>query len=640
MIDKKEFLYKRKQLLSLKKHLKRDLIGIDSVIDSVIDYIGPWHVFPEVINSPLVIDLWGTTGVGKTDLVRSISKYLNKPLIEIDMGVFDNRSEFSDIVYNSFCEYSCQFPIIVLDEFQNAKTIVNGEEIEKNYLRGVWGLLSDGKIQINRFIESKRCLIRNLKNILPPDSKDDSSNDDFSIHRTKIDISGEDDVYPEYIMESLSVIASMTYDKINSMVIENPENGHKELIEIVRNSQVITELDFSKSIIFVIGNLDDLYENAKNINPDLDIDFLHDKTKHISIPDTKLILSNYFRPEQISRLGNNHLIYPFLSEKDFKIIINKNLNSTFSRYKKQSGIIFSCDQSIKDIIYSEGVYPTQGVRPLLSTVKGIIETNCQKFIFDVCEDDIDFKNMKVILSFDNELSDIVFKVENNKKHYTYHNELKIASLRQPKMDDKHAIIAVHESGHALCYALGAGLCPTKLTAFSANADSAGFTRVYIHPDKLISKSQFFGFIVAALGGRASELEFFGDENLSTGSQSDLKAASGLAVEYVEKNVFLISDPLFTTLTNMNEDGFDYPKRNQDKENKFKEIVSSALEEARIMVRENKKFILELSSEMLKKEFLNEKDIMTVLKRNNINIVSHDSCMSILKKEAEKYNVLI
>jgi len=649
LINKENALCKKRKLSRLKRSLKRDFIGIDSVIDSIVDYIGPWYVIPEVVSVPLVINLWGTTGIGKTDLIRRLSRFLKKPLIEINVGEFNDRSEFSEIVYGAFSEYTGQSSIILLDEFQNAKTILDGNEVERNYLRGIWRLLSDGTIQVNRYAESKKSLIRAMKNIdiYPKDRKEiDSSSNDFLEYSRgnpiKLDLSGKDDVYPEYIMEGLSTAIGINHDDINLIVLKDPANGHNKLIKLIKDSEVTTELNFRRSIIFIAGNLDDLYEDARNINPDLDINDLHDKAKKISIPDTKMILSNYFKPEQISRMGNNHLIYPFLSEKDFRNIISQKTSNTFKIYKENSGIQFKCDDIMKDILYSEGVYPTQGVRPLLSTIKGIIETNCQKFIFDACFNNLKLENMEVLISFKKNSSSLVFKPKGLSKKYNfeYFNELKIGSLRAPKLDDKHAMIAVHESGHAICHILGTGLYPTKLTAFSANSDSEGFIRVNIHPDKFISRSHLFGFIVSSLGGRAAELEFFGEDNLSTGSQADLKSASNLAVEYIEKHAFLISDPLYSTKLIHNEDGIEYPSRSAEKEFNFKELVVKALEVARGIVKENKRFILDLSAEILKKESLDGKEIREVMLRNNIEVKKYVSNLEILKNEASKFGIEI
>ena len=78
---------KREKLEEIKIKLKEKFIGIDNVIDKIIDYISLWYLMPNIQFRPLIISLWGITGVGKTDLVRtlvSLLKFTDK-FIEIQM---------------------------------------------------------------------------------------------------------------------------------------------------------------------------------------------------------------------------------------------------------------------------------------------------------------------------------------------------------------------------------------------------------------------------------------------------------------------------------------------------------------------------------------------------------------------------
>ena len=45
------------------------------------------------------------------------------------------------------------------------------------------------------------------------------------------------------------------------------------------------------------------------MSPDLDADSLYEQTSKINLSDIKRSLTFLYRPEQISRLGNNHIIY-------------------------------------------------------------------------------------------------------------------------------------------------------------------------------------------------------------------------------------------------------------------------------------------------------------------------------------------
>ena len=99
---------KIQKLEEVKKKLKEDFVGIDSVIDRVISSISPWYLTPEVIERPLVVSLWGLTGTGKTSLVRKLVEYLNlsERLVYFDCGEHDkdSGSTITDIIDQQFGE--------------------------------------------------------------------------------------------------------------------------------------------------------------------------------------------------------------------------------------------------------------------------------------------------------------------------------------------------------------------------------------------------------------------------------------------------------------------------------------------------------------------------------------------------------
>lgn len=69
---------------SLGKYLKNNLIGQDKAIDKIIDNLQNYDE-----DKPLSLLLTGSTGVGKTETVKQISKYLNMPLLRLDMSEYN-----------------------------------------------------------------------------------------------------------------------------------------------------------------------------------------------------------------------------------------------------------------------------------------------------------------------------------------------------------------------------------------------------------------------------------------------------------------------------------------------------------------------------------------------------------------------
>ena len=72
-----EALIKRRQrtLDKARKQLKADFVGIDGIIDQLCSYVRIWYLMPEILTRPVIVNLWGMTGVGKTDLVRRLGDH-------------------------------------------------------------------------------------------------------------------------------------------------------------------------------------------------------------------------------------------------------------------------------------------------------------------------------------------------------------------------------------------------------------------------------------------------------------------------------------------------------------------------------------------------------------------------------------
>ena len=134
--------------------LKTEFVGIDHVIDKIFTWIGPWYLFPNMQESPLVINLWGLTGVGKSSLVSQLAELIDfdKRHYRFDMGEISNNSKMN--VEDQLKDFSLMKNpepfIISFDEFQYARTIDEGQnELEKTEGRIVWKVLDNGTFDIN-----------------------------------------------------------------------------------------------------------------------------------------------------------------------------------------------------------------------------------------------------------------------------------------------------------------------------------------------------------------------------------------------------------------------------------------------------------------------------------------------------------
>ena len=76
-INLEEINTKKQRLENIKIELKREFIGIDYIIEELVDYIQIWYLMPEILTRPIIVNLWGMTGVGKTDLIRKLVSKLD-----------------------------------------------------------------------------------------------------------------------------------------------------------------------------------------------------------------------------------------------------------------------------------------------------------------------------------------------------------------------------------------------------------------------------------------------------------------------------------------------------------------------------------------------------------------------------------
>ena len=69
---REEILHKQTLLNKAREQLKKEFVGIDKVIDEIVNAISGWFCFPSMQKRPVVANLWGLTGVGKSSLIQRL----------------------------------------------------------------------------------------------------------------------------------------------------------------------------------------------------------------------------------------------------------------------------------------------------------------------------------------------------------------------------------------------------------------------------------------------------------------------------------------------------------------------------------------------------------------------------------------
>lgn len=634
-----EILNKSQKLNKVKKILKKEFVGLDEIIDEIINDMEAWYLFPDVQMRPTIINLWGMTSTGKTSLIIRIFELLElNSLLRFDTGEWVDKQDFqlTNKITNQIKRNKEQIPVFMFDEFQLGRTIDDdGGEIDRPQLRIIWDLLDSGKFSIleeswelsnivklytklsylikDKNVEVKNGLITKNKDQwellfledLDKDFEDETINKHYSLNA----------IIPTTYIYYINTVSDEYLSEIQIAKHILTLNSYEILYfleKIIENGLKPVEYDFSKSLIFIVGNLDSAYYNYDNMSADTSPDSLYEETKNINVSDIKNALKDLYRSEQISRLGNNHIIYKSFNKKMYYNIISLELNKIKTKIENKFKVNINFDKSINEIIYLEGVFPTQGVRPLFSTITSLVESYFGKIIVETLKNNLTPNNID--WKYENEK--YIIKID-KKYDITLPINLKVDKHRQSTFDDEQTLIALHEAGHIVASIYGMNICPNF--AVSRTADDGGFTQIDF-PD-WETKDFLLKYIISLSGGYISEKLIFGEENLTSGSFSDIERITKTALKIV-KEYGMIDAPLQYSTPDfrisdssicLNDDNLDKNAIN---------IVEEQIKITEKILIKNKKLLLKLAEYLSKKSNINEKTIKKFVKKYGVDKVKY------------------
>lgn len=574
----------------VKECLKKEFFGIDSQIDNICDIISVWYSDPSMYVAPCIVNLWGMTGVGKTRLINRIIEMLdeehNKMYMNChsmqDMDVYFMDSFIDDNYINNN-----EPKFIIFDDFQYIRTIdEDGHENNNSALSVMWNLLDTG-IVTEKFYSNHYKIVDKIRKVFEGIDDKDAIKDGMFVNPHKYIpkswfLNPDNSVF-NVTEESLkrnpkskdAVYSFMTPDTIDTISYLGRRVGMdccEDIIDFSSARQKWDALewkeffndlyskmkkgnnkDFSNSIIFIIGNLDEaFYGFSKSVNPEMSADYIYNITSKINIVDIKKGLQKRFRNEQIARLGNTHIIYPSLNEDAYRHIIDKLLDEYSSHFDKS--ILF--DSSIKDCIYNEGVFPTQGVRPLYSTINDIIKMNMPKAFNKMSKEEKD-KAEKYLCSFDDESKSLIIKGLDINGSIVNEEDIKIPLTLRVKdayKDDSESVAntSVHESGHFILYKYLTGKSPEKVLSKSLDSSCLGYMMEQFD-EGVQSIDKLMNEIMVCLGGWAAERIVFGREHQSVGASQDIEDATSIAAKLLRE--FGMNEPIL--YSTVNDTGNEY-----------------------------------------------------------------------------------
>ncbi|MDX2174025.1 MAG: hypothetical protein SFY56_13060 [Bacteroidota bacterium] len=641
LLQHKTIITKKEILNKISVDLKKQFIGLDSVIDEVINLVNAWYLFPNAQLRPTVINLWGMTGSGKTALVKKLVELLDfkKYYTQLDMGEFESDSaSWIKTILTDELEFFHEKPsIICMDEFQFARTIdKSGNELGKDKLRVIWDLLDSGRISyipnINAFYikRAESCLLNLLKAqekgvVIENGIVKNGADVFFEIFKGYYFENQDRDGKPlkEDYFTSHDFLQGLFYlfddDAITKEILEERiKKSHLEdiinlIIEGAKTRTGVKELDLSKSLIFVLGNLDEAYYMSNSLNPDISADELHEATSKITIANIKGALKKRFRNEQVARLGNNHIIYHSFTNQNFKELIKRELDRINNFVNEQFGFTFLYQPTLHEIIYNEGVFPSQGTRPVLTTIKNLVEAWIGKIMVEVIEKNMQITNIE--WSYCDDKYIFVFKDNSNTILNIYEEKvnLKIDSLRKTTNKQVQAHTAVHESGHAILAALTLRILPSVVISKTAGDNCEGFCMVNF-PEGILTKEVLKKDIIICLGGYVAEKIIFGEENTSSGVYSDIENASELANKAI-KYYGMGSEAIHINVPSTNTNEYFFNKERYSDEAIC--LIKNCQAEAEEILSRNKLLLLKMAEYLTEHNKMEEQAICEIVKKYGV-----------------------
>jgi hypothetical protein len=275
--SRREILKKYRHLENVKEKLKAEFVGIDKVIDSIVESISSWYLFPNLQEKPLIINLWGLTGVGKSSLVRRLIQLINFDARSYEFDLGENSE--SNTIKHSFEDISDELigkpMVLIFDEFQYARTIGSmGEEIDNSFSRIIWQLFDNGRFHSSKFnlttstiyehLHDLDYLVRlgvNVREGMVVDNKEiyhNYQNKGYNRNRKPYDPQQEFDFIDPAYYDDFMKVAPDQFPHLYSVEqalkkLDGPGSIRflEEMLELSLKPKLI---DCSKALIFVMGN--------------------------------------------------------------------------------------------------------------------------------------------------------------------------------------------------------------------------------------------------------------------------------------------------------------------------------------------------------------------------------------------------
>ena len=633
-----EIKWKQQKLDLAKQTLKAEFVGLDRVINEVVDAIGSWYLFPEIQEKPLVINLWGLTGVGKTSLVKRLASLVDfeKQFYPFDLGRGRRQVDVQYEMEGIF-ENEGGYPVILaFDEFQHARTLDQFRQEKENSNNPIiWQLLDSGKFYtgysgsdvhelyelLGRLRKYNRLGIKVERGVVAEGietfRKIREREEMLKLGEFKMVIHDLRFIPTTYCEKMYDAAKDMfeTPTDVEQQCVELDGPGSIKLLQkVIKEAQAPREIDCSKSLIFIMGNLDEAYQMSNNQNTDISADDFHLESLKINVPDIKKALEMRFRQEQIARLGNNHIIYPALNRQNFEEIIRRELNKIADKARSHFDLELYFHASLNKRLYLEGVYPTHGTRPLFTTIYHMVHSRLGKVVHELYK----HKLIGCSVQFEGHVKGILVRFlrgEETCHTVLFEQVFELNKLRAEKRDDRQAITAVHESGHVVLAVVLLRTLPKLVCSVTSDTNSNGFSQI----EKIreyTSKREILSRIAMLLGGLIAEKIVFGEDYITDGSSLDIKRATHLATSALKEDGLGSANGYYDVESQT--PGFSLFDNDYRLNGEARELIAAAAGLAEETLKEQEKLLLHMANYLSDHSQLQEAELAELVEAHAVN----------------------
>lgn len=633
--DHEKFMTSRKTLENARVQLKKEFIGIDSIIDEIIRQISPWYLFPELIKKPYVINLWGMTGVGKTALVRRIVELLDcaNGFAYINLNTPEGKWSISNYELEAVAEKKRK--VVFLDEFQHARTIDKGGrelEVAKNLY--IWDLLDTGSIHkfsldfdIVELKETFAFLVALVKKGVKAKNGIVTKNVEMFKRELRMQrgcySDGEKDKVSFFPDSRLGLLCGRAQPdrlrrlmyhrvakvkhssfKLASEVKEFLDRLDEQetlvyLKETIDKTKVQQTIKLSSLLVFVAGNIDEAYKSSGDFNNEIDVDEFNRKSRRIDMFQIKEALKGRFRPEQIARLGNNHILYPGISRDSYQKMIDLELKKIGETFFSEKKIKLEFGQKLREDIFAEGVIPTQGTRPLFSTIDQLIKANIAEIYTKIFAQKL--LPDKIFIESENEKIKATYCRANEILFAEYCSIIPGNTRKKTNVpDEKQAMVAVHEAGHLIASMILEKKKPQIAYSRSQMPGFDGYAHFETEERGIFNLQSLMAAVVSNLSGLAAEKLIFGRKFQSLGAKADVFKATSLLKQALGGCGLGKEKAAFT----LNADRDDFIHDVKEIEEKVRLMLKKAFRRATRLLQQEKLLLVETA------RYLAEKPSMT------------------------------